>query len=303
MDSEPLSPYAFLRLLRDTAHLWSEGKAFVYAAALAFYTIFSIVPLLLFMITITGNMQNAAAMEERILELMARAVGNAPADFVGEIVEEGQPRFGSSVATGVTLLFLVYGASTVFHQLQNSINAMFGLPERRANIRHGILYFLITRLFSAAIVVLLGLLFILLLVANVILTALPPTPIEAFFTEHVAVRRVVFFVLVPIFSTLFLGLIYKYLPGGRIRWRDVLPGSLMTVLLIGGGNRIIGLYLDRIFQLSIYGTSGTVILFLVWIYYIAMIVLFGAKFVALYAERYGQPILPKRRLMLSRSVL
>lgn len=303
VDREPLSPYAFLRLLRDTARLWSEGKAFVYAAALAFYTIFSIVPLLLFLITITGTMNNATAVEDQILNLVAREVGNVPADFVEEIVAEGQAPYGTKLATGLTLVFLVYGASTVFHQLQNSINAMFGLPERRENIRHGILYFVITRAFSAAIVMILGLFFILVLAANVVLTALPATPIEQFFADHIALRRMFFFVLVPTVSTLFLSLLYKYLSGGRVRWRDLLPGSVMTVLLIGVGNRIISLYLDRLFRISLYGASGTVILFLVWIYYISMIVLFGAKFIALYAERYGQPIAPKRRLMLSRSVL
>ena len=106
----------------------------------------------------------------------------------------------------------------------------------------------------------------------------------------------------PLVSVRMIGALYKFLPVGRMRWRDVLPVTVLTVVLISVGNRIIGFYLDRVFGATLYGASGTVVLFLIWIYYIAMIVLFGAKFIALYCQRYGVPITPKRRLLPSRSM-
>lgn len=298
MSSTPLSIQSLLHLLRDSLHQWNRSKAFVYAAALAFYTIFSVVPLLVLLLSIASGMDNAPAVEQQMLEILAQGAGEVPGEFVGQIVEEGGMRTGRGFAAVLGLLFLVWGASTIFHQLQNSINAMYGLPEAYETFRHGILYFLVTRLFSAAIVLSMGILFLVVLGLNVIFTALPPTPIEIFFEELPFTNVLLRFVLVPVVSLLFFAALYKWLPGGRMRWRDVLPGALLTVLLISVGNRLIRLYLEQVFSASIYGATGTVILFLTWIYYISMIILFGAKFIALYAERFGQPLTPKRRLFL-----
>lgn len=298
MSSEPLSVRGFSHLLRDSLHQWNRSRAFVYAAAMAFYTIFSIVPLLVLFVSLASGMDNAAAVEDQIIALIAKQAGQVPSEFVGQIVDDSGINTSRGVAAGLGILFLIWGASTVFHQLQNAINAMYGLPEAYETFRHGALYFLVTRLLSAAIVISMGLLFLLLLALNLIFTALPPTPVELFFEQSPGLTLLVRFFAVPLLSTAFFAALYKFLPGGWMRWRDVLPGALLTMILIAVGNRLIRLYLEQIFSVSIYGATGTVILFLTWIYYISMIILFGAKFIALYSERYGQPIVPKRRLFL-----
>ena len=322
---EPFTMRGLVRLVRESAYQWSRGHAFVYAAALAFYTIFSIVPLLTLLINLTVYFAGAYRFERQVVSLLSQQysisvapmsavstsdqllglvrsrAGDVPAAFLNEIIQGHTQTTGSMAATIIGVLFLIYGASTVFHQLHNSLNAMYGLPEGFTTIRHGVLYYVIARLLSSAVVIIVGILFVLLLAVNVILTALPPTPFESWLADFPGTQLLLRFVVAPGLSVLTIGALFKYLPGGRMRWRDVLPGTVLTVALISIGNRVIGFYLDRIFGASLYGASGTVVLFLIWIYYIAMIVLFGAKFIALYCQRYGVPITPKRRLLGSRS--
>ncbi len=299
-NTEPIFPDSFFRLLRDTLVQWNLSNAYIYAAALAFYTVFSVVPLIIFLVGIAAQVAGSQSLEQRIVAIVAQEAGPVPAEFLEGLVRDSESSVQQGVATGLGILFLIYAASTIFHQLQNSLNAMYGLADSQTTLRHGILYFLIVRLLSAVLVILLGFGFLLLLIANFIFSTLPPTPLETFMAEWPFTRFVVRWVVVPLLSVAFFTVLYHQLPGGRLRWRDVIPGSILTAILIATGNRIISVYLERIFHVSLYGASGTVILFLVWIYYIALIILFGAKFIALYAERYGEPVVPKRRLLVNR---
>jgi len=191
--SEPFSVRGIVRLLRETSFQWSNGNAFVYAGALAYYTIFSIVPLLTLLINLTVYFAGAYRFERQIISLLTRQysitiapldtasttdqilnivrsrAGDVPAAFLSEIVQGHTQTTGGLAATLISVLFLIYGASTVFHQLHNSINAMYGLPEGFTTISHGVLYYVIARLLSAAAVILVGLFFVLLLAVNVIL--------------------------------------------------------------------------------------------------------------------------------------
>jgi membrane protein len=292
-----------LRLLVDAFDQWNLGRAWVYSAALAFYTVFSIVPLVALLVRIGVPFDTADLLEQKIVDVVQQQAGTVPASYLEEIIESSDLAASSSVATLLGIIFLVYGASTIFHSLQNSINAMYELPDAQGGLRRGVLYFLLTRLLSAAIVVGIGMLFLALLVANVIAIAIPATPIEIFFENFRFTAFIVNYLVWPIAITLLFALTYKYLPGGIVRWRDVMPGSALTMLLFLVGNRVIRWYLEFVFQASIYGASGTLILFLLWIYYITLIVLFGAKVIALYAERFGEPIHPKRRLLVNATIV
>lgn len=299
MNREPLTLPNLLRLLVDAFDQWNLGKAWVYSAALAFYTVFSIVPLVALLVRIGVPFDTADLLEQKIVDVVRQQAGTVPASYLEEIIKSSDLAASSSVATLLGIIFLIYGASTVFHSLQNSINAMYELPDAQGGLRRGVLYFLLTRLLSAVIVIGIGLLFLVLLIINVIAIAIPTTPLEYFLENFRFTGILVNYVLWPLALTLLFAITYKYLPGGKVRWRDVLPGSALTTLLFLIGNRIIRWYLESIFQASIYGASGTLILFLVWIYYITLIVLFGAKVIALYAERFGEPIHPKRRLLVN----
>jgi membrane protein len=303
VSSEPVFPDSILRLLRDTAYQWNVGQAYIYAAALAFYTVFSVVPLILFLVSIAAQVTGAQSLEARILQFVAEGAGSVPAEFLQDLVSASEVSTSQGWATGLSVLFLIYAASTIFHQLQNSINAMYGLTDSPQSLRHGILYFLIARLISAVVVISVGIIFMALLILNFVLTTLPVNPIEEWVAQIPLGGFLIRWVVVQAASIFLFTLLYRLLPAGQLRWRDVLPGSIMTVILLNLGNRVIGVYLERILRVEFYGASGTAILFLIWIYYIALIILFGAKFIALYAERYGTPISPKRRLLLSRPTI
>jgi len=299
LNREPITPSSLFRLLIDAFDQWNLGKAWVYSAALAFYTVFSFVPLVTLLVRLAVPFTAADLLEQQIVQIVQEQAGTVPAQYLAEVIETSDLSASSSVATLLGIIFLIYGASTVFHSLQNSINAMYELPDAVGGLRRGVLYFLVTRLLSAVIVIGIGMLFLGLLILNVIAIAIPTTNIERFFEEFRFTGFLVNYLAVPLALTFLFAITYKYLPGGKVRWRDVLPGSALTMLLFMIGNRIIRWYLETIFQASIYGASGTLILFLVWIYYITLIVLFGAKVIALYAERFGEPIRPKRRLLVN----
>jgi membrane protein len=283
-------------LTADAVFAFFGSDAFVHASALAYYTIFSIVPLLLF-IALAGTVNNAEQIQYHIVVSVEKQAGAAPAMFVRDIVINSQSAVSSRLATGLDILFLIYGASAVFHQLQNSLNAMWNLTPRGETITRSILYVATMRLISALIVIVLGLMLIMLVIANTIESALALKPIE-WLSKTLDVPPTYWrWVIAPLTYLLVFILMFKFLPKAAIRWRDVLPGAVVTSLLLLIGNRLIDLYLSYIFEISIYGAAGSVFVFLIWIYYLALIVLFGAKFTLLYAERFGQAITPDASVM------
>jgi len=283
-------------LTADSVFAFFGSDAFVHAAALAYYTIFSIAPLLLF-IALAGTVNNAEQIQYHIMVSVEKQAGAAPAMFVRDIMVNSTSAVSSGLATGIDILFLIYGASSVFHQLQNSLNAMWNLIPRGETITRSILYVATMRLISALIVIVLGLTLIMLVIANTIESALAFKPFE-WLSKTLDVSPTYWrWVIAPLTYLLVFILMFKFLPKAAIRWLDVLPGALVTSLLLLIGNRLIDLYLSYIFEISMYGAAGSVFVFLIWIYYLALIVLFGAKFTMLYAERFGQAITPDASVM------
>jgi membrane protein len=313
METEPGPFKSLIFLLRDSLVQWIGAGAFDRSASLAYYTIFSIVPLVTLFVSVGLTFSDSRIVdqfapeiteivEEHIVPVLAEEAGPVPTRFITEVISGITPAPLSGLAAVFSVLILMWGASSVFHQLQNSINAMYGLPASYRTIRHGILGFVVDRVLSVAFVVLIGLAFLSVLAVVAFIVWLPNLPIEGVGTGQPLLDSLLGLLLVPLLLVVLLALVYKYLPGGEVRWVDVLPGAILTAGLMVLGNRMIGLYLDRLFRLSFSAASGAVILFLIWIYYISMILLFGAKFIALFAERQGQPIHPKRRHMLSHAV-
>jgi membrane protein len=165
-------------LAADSVFAFFVSDAFVHASALAYYTIFSIVPLLLFFIILAGTVNNADQIQYRIVVGVEKQAGAAPAMFVRDIVSSSESAVSSGLATGIDILLLIYGASSVFHQLQNSLNAMWNLVPRGETITRSILYVVTMRLISALIVIAFGLMLIVLVIANTVASALAFKPIE-----------------------------------------------------------------------------------------------------------------------------
>ena len=295
MEHQPAWYKRIFTLAADAVFAFFGSEAFVHASALAYCTIFSIVPPLLFFITLAGTVNNADQIQYRLVAGVEKQAGAAPAMFVRDIVINSESAVSSGLATGVDILFLIYGASSVFHQLQNSLNAMWNLTPRGETITRSLLYVATMRLISALIVTVFGLMLSVLVMANTLASALQP--IE-WLSKTLDVPLTYWqWVIAPLAYLLVFSLMFKFLPKATIRWRDVLPGAVATSLLLLIGNRLIGLYLSYIFEISIYGAAGSVLVFLIWLYYLALIVLFGAKFTLLYAERFGQAITPDASVM------
>ena len=295
MEHQPAWYKRIFTLAADAVFAFFGSDAFVHASALAYCTIFSLVPPLLFFITLASTVNNADQLQYRLVAGVEKQAGTAPAMFVRDIVSNSESAVSTGLATGVDILFLIYGASSVFHQLQNSLNAMWNLTPRGETITRSLLYVATMRLISALIVTVFGLMLSVLVIANTLASALQP--IE-WLSKTLDVPLTSWqWMIAPLVYLLVFILMFKFLPKAAIRWRDVLPGAVATSLLLLIGNRLIGLYLSYIFEISIYGAAGSVLVFLIWLYYLALIVLFGAKFTLLYAERFGQAITPDASVM------
>lgn len=283
----------FGRLLRQTLVGWTQNNAALHAAALAYYTIFSLAPLLIIIITIVGRNYEQREVEWKIIGGIEKRAGTAAASFVHDIIVSNTNTLTSRLVTGLGVIFLLYGASTIFLQLQASLHDMWGIQPRATNIQQSLVTRLRLRLIAVVIV-----LFIAYALWGSLLVedAWTSAPMEL-------VRQLSLFVVgrisaligpwtTPLLYALIFVSVFKLLPHAQIRWRDTWPGALLTALLFWFGNYLISLYLSHGLFSSLYGAAGSVIVFLVWVYYSAWIILFGAKFTQIYADTYGHPIRP-----------
>jgi membrane protein len=282
------SPARLWPILKDTSAAWSADKVPRHGAALAYYTVFSIVPLLIVVITIVGLIFGREATQGYILEQIGNLVGPQSANALKEMIARAErPSTGvfASVVAGGTLLF---GASGVFGQLQDSLNSIWGVRPKEGR---GIWGMLKDRFISFS--ALLGTAF-LLLVSLVVSAGL--AAFGQWFGGWLPVPEVVFHVLeVAISFALITGLfamMFRLLPDAKIAWSDVWVGAALTALLFTVGKFALGLYLGKGDVGSAYGAAGSLVILLVWVYYSAQIFLFGAEFTQVYAKAVGRQIAP-----------
>lgn len=268
-------------LLRDTITEWREDKASRLAAALAYYTLFSLAPLLLIVISIVGLAFGQEAAQGRIVEQIEGLVGRDAAVTIQRMVDAaGRQRSGLVGALGVVVLLI--GAGGAFAQLREALNTIWDAPPPP---RRGLLATVRAPLFSFAILVATGFLLLVSLVISAGLSAaadylrqwlaVPPVAVAA---AHSALAFAV--------VTVLFALIYTVLPDVEISWRHVWVGAAITALLFILGKFLIGLYLGRSAFASTYGAAGSIVVVLLWVYYSAQILLFGAEFTQVYAKRY-----------------
>ncbi|HET9963199.1 MAG TPA: YihY/virulence factor BrkB family protein [Nitrospiraceae bacterium] len=283
-----LRPAAVWGMVKRTVKEWSDDKAPRLGAALAYYTVFSLVPLLVIIIAMIGLFLGQEAAQSYILDQIGSMVGQQSAAAIKDMLQRAsQPASGllATVVAGATLLF---GASGLFGQLQDALNTIWGVepkPDRG-------LWGMIQDRFLSFMAVL-GTAF-LLLVSLVISAALAafgkwfggilPAP-------EVVLQVINFAVSVAVITMLF-AMIFKLLPDARIAWRDVWIGAAMTALLFTIGKFLIGLYLGKSDVGSAYGAAGSLVIVLLWVYYSSQILLFGAEFTQVYANTSGEKIIP-----------
>jgi membrane protein len=275
-------------LLKETFQEWSEDKAPRLAAALSYYTIFSIAPFLIVVIAIAGLAFGQEAVQGRLDEQIQGLVGPEGADMIQELIQNVRQPEGNIIATIIGIATLLLGASGVFGQLQDALNTIWGVTPKPGR---GILGMIKDRFFSFTMVLGVGFLLLVSLVISTVLSSIQGYFLGLFPGAEFILEIINFIVSFGVITLLF-ALMYKYLPDVKIQWSDVWIGAAFTALLFVIGKTLLGLYLGNSGVLSTYGAAGSVIIVLLWIFYSAQILLFGAEFTQVYAMKYGSRIQP-----------
>lgn len=282
----------YWQMVKDTANAWIDDKAFRMSAALAYYSVFSMAPLLLIAIGIAGMVFGEKAARGEVLDQVRDTVGDQTAAAIEQLLANAGQGGGSTWATVVGLALLLFGASGVFIELQDALNTIWKVMPRPGRAVWDIVR---QRLLSFSVILAGGFLLLVSLVLSAGLEAA-----GSFLQSKVALPGGVGlwqglnFALSFGLITLLFALIYRLLPDAEIAWRDVWVGALATAFLFTAGKYAVGLYLGHSTLTSAFGAAGSVILVLSWVYYSSLILLFGAEFTRVYAKHNGSPLRPSR---------
>ncbi|PSB27340.1 YihY/virulence factor BrkB family protein [Chlorogloea sp. CCALA 695] len=278
-------------LLKETVDEWNKDKASRLAAALAYYTVFSLSPLLIIAIAIAGAIFGEEAARGEIVGQIQGLVGKDGAEFIQTAIESAaKPTEGGGFASAISVVVLLFGASGVFSQLQDALNTIWEVqPDPKA----GAGGFIRARFLAFSMVLGIGFLLLVSLLLSAGLSGVIGY-LGHLFPVLASLLQVANFVLGFIVTTVLFGLIYKFLPDVKITWSDVLIGAAMTSLLFSIGRYGLGLYLGNSSFGSTYGAAGSLVIILAWVYYAAQILFFGAEFTQVYARRYGSQIVPDK---------
>ncbi len=275
-------------LLKCTYEEWSEDRVPRHAAALAYYTSFSLAPLLVVLIAIAGFVFGAEAVRGQLDTQIRGLLGEDGARAVQDMVQNASAHPSSgTIATIFSIGALLFGATGVFGELQDSLNTIWDVKPKPGRGLRGLLQ---DRLLSFGMVLAMAFLLTVSLVVSALLAAL-----GGLVGNHLGMEAlwhgVDLVVSVATLSVLF-GAMFKFLPDIEIAWRDVWVGAVTTSVLFTIGKMLLGLYLGRTSTLSVYGAAGSLLVLLIWVYYSAQIFFFGAELTQVYAHRSGVRIAP-----------
>jgi membrane protein len=277
-------------LLKETAAEWVQDKAPQLGAALAYYTVFSLAPLILVLISITGLLfrNDPAGAWSKITEQMSYFLDRSAVDMVQNIARQASQPGKDIIGTIIGVVLALFGASGVFGQLQDALNTVWGVKAKPGG---GIGGFLRSRFLSFAMV---GGVCFLLLVSLTLESVLKAFShyVQAMLPGGIVIAMTVYFVFDIAVIVLLFAIIFKFLPDAKIQWRDVWIGAFMTTLFFIIGKWALGLYLGSGKAGAAYGAASSLITLLLWIYYSSQILLFGAEFTQVYANRAGRGVSP-----------
>src|SRR6476660_2355848 len=277
-------------LLKQTGTEWMDDKAPQLGAALAYYTVFSLAPLVLVLLAIVGVIfrDDPAGAWSRLTEQMGYFLDKSAVQVVTDIAAEASKPGKSTMATIIGIALALFGASGVFGQLQDALNTIWGV---KAKPGEGIMSFLRARFVSFAM---LGGVFFLLLVSLTIEALLKGFShyVQSALPGGMVIAVSVYLVFDFAVVVLLFAMIFKFLPDAKIQWRDVWIGAVITAILFGIGKWLLSLYLGSGAAGSAYGPASSLITLLLWVYYSSQILLFGAEFTQVYADRAGREVKP-----------
>lgn len=273
-------------LVTDTANDFITHDCQSLAAALAYYTVFALPPLLVLVITIVGFVWNPRQVEGQVQKEMAELIGPQGAGYIQTMVRQAG-QFGSGLTAALGAIVLVVGATGLFAQLQWSLNRVWEVQPDPA--QGGLKNFILKRILSFGMILAIAFLLLVSLIISAILSA---------FGQYIAnllsgdisntFLQAANFTISLVVITILFAAMFRWLPDARTAWKDVIFGAVVTTLLFLLGRTLIGLYLGNTNLGSAYGAAGSLVLVLIWIYYSSMILLLGAEFTHVWARRHGK---------------
>lgn len=272
----------YLSLLKETFKEFGEDKAPRLGAALAYYAIFSIGPLLLIAIAMAGIFFGEEAAQGRVSAELDKVFGSHMSKSVEHVVQAAAKPKTGKIATIVGILTLLFGASGLFAQLKDALNTIWNVETKKAS---GVVSFIKERFLSMAMVLAMGFLLLITLVIDAAISAVG-TRLEQYVGGE-AVMQIIQLALSFAVSTVIFAAIFKILPDLEVSWRDVWLGALFTSLLFVAGKFALALYLGKAAIGSAYGAAGSLVILLVWVYWSAQILFLGAEYTQVYARTYG----------------
>ena len=271
-------------LIRKSVGAWIDDYAPSMGAALAYYTLFSIAPLLIITIAVAGLVFGQEAARGEIVAQIQGLIGREGAIAVQGLLKSANEPARDILATVVSIITLIIGATTVFGELQSDLDRIWRVPASAK--KNSIWTLLRTRLLSFGLVLGLGFLLLVSLVVSAVIAAFGKWT-NGFFAGWEAFLHAFDFAISFAINTLLFAMIYKLMPRARIAWRDVWVGAAVTALLFEIGKFLIGFYLGKTSVASGFGAAGSLVVLLVWVYFSAQIFLLGAEFTWVYSHEYG----------------
>jgi membrane protein len=280
----------WFKILLAAGKAWNTDNAFKHSAAVSFYTLFSLAPITIIAVTVAGAFLGREEAGRQFTAQVTQLVGPASAEMIQAAAAASQTEDNSRIKTAIGVALLVFGATTVFAQLQDSFNKIWGVRAKPS--KSGWVILLMHRLVSLAMVLTIGFL----LMVSLLLTTMLTSALGYFRTGLLAspvvleaANLTVGFVVI----TLMFALLFKVMPDVELRWRDVWLGAAITAVLFTIGRHLIALYLGHSTVASIYGTAGSLVALLVWVYYSCAILFYGVEFTRAYRQAHHLKIRAK----------
>lgn len=280
-----------LEILSQTYSKFNDDKAPAFAAALAFFTTFSLAQIGILFVGIVSLVLGPSAAQGTLYSELNSMVGSGAARFIESSIQNTNIGGKSVWATIVGVITLFISATAVMAQLKDSLNTIWGIKPKQQNLQKSIWYIVWTRIMGFILIVIAGILFLIFVAATSALNSLGYhlSSLGAVTEVFIRIGFYVFFILI---LTVFFAILYKFFPDAKIEWRNVWVGAFGTSVLFVIGTCLIGLYLGKVGVGSTFGAAGSLVLVLLWIYYSAQIFLFGAVFTQVYSLSRGKKIKP-----------
>ncbi len=277
-------------LFKETFDQWQQDKVPILAAALSFYMIFSLAPILILVIAVAGFVVGEQLAQAEVFNQLESWVGPENAVSVRNILQNQFTPASNIIATLIAIGTILFGATTIFAQLKEALNIIWHVEPKPGG---GVKGFIKTRILSILMVLGIGFILLLSVIISSVLSGAGEI-LEEFFLIPPVIWSIIDLVISFVLITLLFGQIYRVLPDVKISWKDVGVGAAMTAILFIIGKSIISIYLGQSGIASAYGAAGSFVVVLMWVFYSAQIFLFGAEFTQVWSRRYGSNIRPSK---------